>query len=526
MRRLIIIFTLQLLPSLALSQPRVDRESSVGYESITVNDLKAHLTFLSSSELEGRETSFRGQKVAAQYIAAVFAKLGLKPAGENGSFFQPFQVVVSRPSPHSTVTLHHAAGKSQFRFGSDFLSTSIVETTLTAPAVFVGFQDVTLTKDQSEDLKNKVVVMFAGRRDAALDTSQTRRGRRFFRFPEAAGIILITDEAVSGSIETQAKTLANVLEKGQMSLKDQAPRPGRAGAPVILAGSKMGLAFLSPLGNSLGALRKKYALDTTLAPVELRGMTAVIETRALVEERTSENVVALLPGADPKLRDEYVLFTAHYDHVGISAVDGAIYHGADDDGSGTSTVLELAEAYSLNPVKPKRSLVFMTVAGEEKGLLGSSYYADHPLFPLERTIANINMDMVGRTDKKHLDANDRNYVYVIGSDKISTELDSLVVLANKESVRLSLDYQYNDDNDPNQFYRRSDHYNFARKGIPIVFFFTGVHEDYHRPTDTVEKIVFDNMMAIGKLAYVTGWKVAHFSRMLRKHGNPSPYGSE
>jgi Zn-dependent M28 family amino/carboxypeptidase len=136
------------------------------------------------------------------------------------------------------------------------------------------------------------------------------------------------------------------------------------------------------------------------------------------------------------------------------------------------------------------------------------------------------MDMVGRTDKKHMDANDKRYVYVIGSDKISTELDSLVASANTQSVRLSLDYQYNDDNDPNQFYRRSDHYNFARKGVPIVFFFTGVHEDYHRPTDTVEKIVFGNMVDIGRLAFVTGWKTANFKRMLRKHGKPSAYGSD
>ena len=165
----------------------------------------------------------------------------------------------------------------------------------------------------------------------------------------------------------------------------------------------------------------------------------------------------------------------------------------------------------------------MTVAGEEKGLLGSAYYTQHPVFPLDKTIANINIDMVGRTDQKHAKAGSPPYVYVIGSDKISTELDSILNVSNRQTVRLALDYEYNNENDPNQFYRRSDHYNFARKGIPVVFFFTGVHEDYHRPTDTVEKIEFDRMATIGLLVYATAWNASNFSRMLRKNGTHSAF---
>ena len=513
--------------SLVLSQSKgPDKASQVGYESITANDLKAHLTFLSSSELEGRETSYRGQKVAAQYIASVFRKLGLKPAGNDGSFFQSFTVVVTKPSPKTSFSLTSGTAKREFVFGKDFLTTSARETTVTAPVVLIGFQDASLSKEQQESLSDKIVVMFSGNRDAASDTARGRRPRRGFRFPQAAGTIIITDEASAGTIESQARAFANMLEKGQMVLKDAPARAFRASAPVAMVGPEVASVLLKQFKGSPEEVRGNIAVDSTFAPTALKGISATIDIKADVEEKTSENVAGLLEGSDPVLKNEYLLFTAHYDHVGISAVDGAIYHGADDDGSGTSTILELAEAFVLNPVKPKRSILFMTVAGEEKGLLGSSYYSEHPLYPLERTIADINMDMVGRTDKKHMDANDKRYVYVIGSDKISTELDSLVASANTQSVRLSLDYQYNDDNDPNQFYRRSDHYNFARKGVPIVFFFTGVHEDYHRPTDTIEKIVFGNMVDIGRLAFVTGWKTANFRRMLHKHGKPSAYGTE
>lgn len=516
-----------LIFSLVLSQPNdPDKASKVGYESITANDLRAHLTFLSSSELEGRETSYRGQKVAAQYIASVFRKLGLKPAGDDGSFLQSFTVVVTKPSPKTALSLTSGTANRQFTFGKDFLTTSARETTVTAPLVFIGFQDASLSKEQQESLSNKIVVMFSGNRIAALDTAGGRRPRRGSRFPQSAGTIVITDEASAGTIESQARAFANILEKGQMVLKDAPVRAFRASAPFAMVGTEVASVLLKQFKGSLEEVQGNVAADSTFPPTVLKGMTATIDIKADVEEKTSENVAGLLEGSDPVLKSEYLIFTAHYDHVGVSAVDGAIYHGADDDGSGTSTILELAEAFVLNPLKPKRSILFMTVAGEEKGLLGSSYYSEHPLYPLDKTIANINMDMVGRTDKKHMDGNDKRYVYVIGSDKISTELDSLVASANTQSVRLSLDYQYNDDNDPNQFYRRSDHYNFARKGVPIVFFFTGVHEDYHRPTDTVEKIVFGNMVDIGRLAFVTGWKTANFKRMLRKHGKPSAYGSD
>ena len=209
----------------------------------------------------------------------------------------------------------------------------------------------------------------------------------------------------------------------------------------------------------------------------------------------------------------------------ISALPGTgvVYPGADDDGSGTVTVLELAQAFAANPAKPRRSLLFMAVVGEEKGLWGSDWYVKHPVIPLEKTIADLNTDMIGRVDKKYDDLKNPNYVYVIGSDKISTQLDSVLKLSNKQSENLILDYTYNDDKDPEQFYRRSDHYNFARNGVPIVFFFAGVHADYHKPTDTIDKILFPRMERIVRLIYTTGWQVANAKTGLAKNVGSSMF---
>jgi len=511
--------------SVAFAQKDFDKNASKGLKSITANDLRAHLTFLASDELEGRETTFRGQKVAAQYISSVFRKLGLKPAGKDASYLQPFELDVVKPSTASSLRLISAAGSTAYAFGKDFFTTAAKDTMFSAPLVFAGFMDTPITPEQEAALMDRIVVIFAGRRSDVLNPTPSgprRGGFRFFR--SAAAVIVISDEVTQGAIEEQIKTFANAFQKGSMSLKGVSRR-GR-GQITLTVSSALGTALLAELGMPLPDLRMKAAKDSTAGPMPLTKTSVTLDLKALREIKTSENVAAILEGSDPTLKDEYVILTAHYDHVGVSAATGEVYNGADDDGSGTSMILELAEAFVSNPVKPKRSLVFMTVAGEEKGLLGSSYYVQNPLAPLERTVANLNIDMIGRIDKKHEKAKSPAYVYVIGSDKISTELDSVLQSANDQTSRLLLDYEYNDDNDPNQFYRRSDHYNFARNGIPIVFYFTGIHDDYHRPTDTVEKIEFDRMVKVGQLIYATAWKAANFKRPFVKNGKPSAYSSE
>jgi hypothetical protein len=220
----------------------------------------------------------------------------------------------------------------------------------------------------------------------------------------------------------------------------------------------------------------------------------------------SENVWAFIEGTDKK--DEIIVISAHYDHVGTK--NGEVYNGADDDGSGTVALLEIAQAFHQAKKEgngPRRSILMLHVTGEEHGLHGSRYYSENPLFPLKNTIANINIDMIGRRDAFHADSND--YVYIIGSDKLSTDLYEITEAANNKFTRMTLDYKYNDVNDPQRFYYRSDHYNFAKNGIPAVFLFNGTHADYHKPTDTPDKIEYDALEKRTRLAFAIAWELAH-----------------
>lgn len=220
----------------------------------------------------------------------------------------------------------------------------------------------------------------------------------------------------------------------------------------------------------------------------------------------SENIWAYIEGSEKP--NEVIVISAHYDHVGIK--NGEIYNGADDDGSGTVALLEIAQAFEIAKKEghgPKRSILFLHMTGEEHGLLGSSYYSQNPLFPLANTITNINIDMIGRHDDFH--NNSSNYVYLIGSDYLSTDLYNICETANKDYVNLFLDYKYNDRTDPNRFYYRSDHYNFAKYGIPSVFLFNGVHADYHQATDEVGKIEFDVLEKRTQLAFAIAWELAN-----------------
>lgn len=221
---------------------------------------------------------------------------------------------------------------------------------------------------------------------------------------------------------------------------------------------------------------------------------------------SSENVVAYIKGSEKP--DEYLVISAHYDHLGKKGE--AIYNGADDDGSGTTAVMEIARAFKKaadDGYGPKRSIVFLHVTGEEEGLFGSRYYSEHPIFPLDSTVVDLNIDMVGRVDEKHSDSPD--YVYLIGSDKLSTELHELSEAMNKKYTNLTLDYTYNDEKDPNRFYYRSDHYNFAKNNIPIIFYFNGVHADYHQPTDTPDKINYQILQNRARLVFYTAWEIAN-----------------
>lgn len=255
-------------------------------------------------------------------------------------------------------------------------------------------------------------------------------------------------------------------------------------------------------------LKDRYVELGIPSPISPGDYFQDIEPKYLKGNGKSENVLAYIKGSE--LPDEVIVISAHLDHIGVH--DGEINNGADDDGSGTVSMLEIAEAFKIakdNGHGPKRSILFLHVTGEEKGLLGSKYYTNiDPVFPLKNTVCNLNIDMIGRTDPKRKSKN-RNYLYLIGSDKLSTELHNLSEEVNAKYCNIEFDYTFNDDNDPNRFYYRSDHYNFAKNNIPVIFYFNGTHDDYHKPTDTVEKIDYDLLENRTRLIFHTAWEIAN-----------------
>ena len=234
-----------------------------------------------------------------------------------------------------------------------------------------------------------------------------------------------------------------------------------------------------------------------------------------IKVTNASNVIGIIEGSDKK--DEYVFLTGHYDHLGMR--DGKIYYGADDDGSGTCAVMEMAEAFAKAKADgngPRRTVVCMTVSGEEKGLWGSEYYTDHPVYPLEKTSVDLNTDMVGRVDPNREIGDSMNYVYVVGHDKLSSDLPIINEGVNKLYTKLEFDYKYDDPNDPEKIFYRSDHYNFARKGVPVLFFFNGIHADYHKPSDTIDKINWSLYEKRVRMIFYTAWEIANRNEMLKR----------
>lgn len=254
-------------------------------------------------------------------------------------------------------------------------------------------------------------------------------------------------------------------------------------------------------------IKQQYLSNEIASPISKEDYFQEIPKSFLPRHvKASENVVAFVEGSE--FPDEIIVISAHYDHLGNK--HGLIFNGADDNASGTVAVLEIAEAFQLAKNEgngPKRSILFMNLTAEEKGLYGSKWYVKHPIFPLKNHIANLNIDMVGRVDDEHI--KNENYIYLIGSDKLSTELHEVSEEINKQFVNLKLDYKYNDDDDPNRFYYRSDHYNFAKNNIPVIFYFNGSHDDYHKSSDTAEKINYELLAKRTKLVFYTAWELAN-----------------
>ncbi len=544
--RCIIALLLMIFLSWLSSYGQLNPSKNPGYANITEESLQATLRFLSSDELEGRETTYRGQKLAGLYISTYFQTLGLKPVGDAGTYFQHFNVEVVRPGKNLSIRAKRPSGESKTydKLVSQFFlfPRGVKSQSLTAPLAFVGYgisspdSEYNYNDYENIDVKGKVVLMMAYEPQEKDSTSifngakptkfSDRRGQQLkmqiAKDHDALGVLYMPEVGDHPTIAVQARFMAEFLRKGVMTLPDTSSQEG-SDIPVFVITKEVSNELLQPSGTNIEQLHAK--IDKALEPVSftVSGIEVTLNVDFNKDLVQTENVVGLLEGSDPILRDEAVVFTAHYDHLGVGS-DGAIYHGADDDGSGTTGVLEIAKAFTRNTQRPKRSILFMTITGEEKGLLGSLYYTNHPIIPLKNTVADLNTDMIGRVDPNYENSVDSaRYVYVIGADKLSSELRSLIETTNRETVNFKLDYRYDDANDPNQFYRRSDHFNFARKGIPIAFFFSGTHNDYHRPTDTVDKINFEKMANTVRLIYMTGWNLANADHRPVINGNAEMY---
>lgn len=509
--------------TLALAQDRLPQDGAAKYAaSITPSDLKKHLVIIASDSLEGRDTGSPGQKKAAEYVSKYYKQYGLQPvateADGSKSYLQKYKLY-----KRSWGDVYVKVNDKKYEFNKDFYLNGLLDVPEEISSNLVtagyGIEDEKYDDYAGLDVKGKSVVLFDGEPKTSggkyLISGNSEKSKwsgsvswqvkaKLAREKGASYIFIIT-EKTGEDLDKEIRQRAVMARRfSAPTLKPVQENPSGTAAFVV-----SGNVAAEMLGTSVSKLNKlKSEIDQSGKPVSKHFTgTVALKVGRVSETIDTENVAAFMEGSDKK--EEVLVISAHLDHIGISE-NGEINNGADDDGSGTVSLLELAEAFSKAKAEgkgPRRSILFLNVTGEEKGLFGSEYYSENPLLPLKNTIADLNIDMIGRVDEAH--KNDPKYVYLIGSDKLSSKLHEISEEANKKYVNYKLDYTFNDPKDPNRFYYRSDHYNFAKMGVPVIFYFTGVHEDYHRPGDDVEKILFDKQSEIVKLVFYTAWELVN-----------------
>ncbi len=478
------------------------RAQSESYAStIKAEDLENHLVVIASDAFEGRETGEPGAEKAAAYIASYFESLGIAPY-DGKTYYQNVRLLRSQIKGGNATT-----GSAPLVFLNDFLFYPGIKDGKMQNLEMVVVVD---TLDWPT-VEGKAVVVKAAEVDGNTNWQKGLNDTRLKAYELGARAVIVVGKDL-GTLKSRMKPW--LIRKSMTLDRDQPENVDGTRIPTFLVTEAVTSDWWK--GTPIRSWKKWTKADKkgkVFPPVVLPNVTWTFELLREEERIIAQNVLAYIPGRDSVLSDELVVITSHYDHVGI--IDGEIHNGADDDGSGSVTVLELAEAYMTAVEEgngPRRSVLLMTVVGEEKGLLGSEWYADHPIWPLENTVANLNVDMIGRVDEAHSD--DNRYVYLIGSDKLSSELHEISEEANAKYTKLALDYTFNAPDDPNRFYYRSDHYNFAKNNIPVIFYFSGVHEDYHRPGDDPEKIMYDKTAEIGRLIFHTSWRLANQNKRI------------
>ena len=512
---------------LAAQNSQVEKYAS----SIKADDAKRHLTILAADWMEGRETGERGQKMAATYLADQFRSFGLKPVVKEGSAHSYLQKFDLEKRSWKDVSIKLDTVNKKFLEDFYLYGDFDIPVPEKSELVFGGYgidaanySDYKTKEGKTHtSIKGKTVILFSGEpfsdsismvtktKSTSIWANDWRKKATAAKALGAKNVIVIIG-SVDNDFKNRLNQIKNHLVQPTLGYTHKQRASSAIFVPVSLAAQMLGttadeLIKIRDERSKTIAAGKSY--KNKLTPLSFTLKVEVTKSKV-----STENVLGLIEGTDKK--DEIVVITAHYDHIGKEG--DKIYFGADDDGSGTTALIEIAEAFGMaakDGLKPRRSILIMPLTAEEKGLMGSEYYTDKPVFPLSKTVVDLNIDMIGRLDSLHKANNDPNYVYIIGSDRLSTQLHKINEDANKKSVNIKLDYTFNSFNDPNRFYFRSDHYNFAKNRIPVIFYFTGTHEDYHKPTDTVDKIDFDKLTKITRLVFYTAWELANTEERIK-----------
>ena len=451
---------------------------------ITAEDVAHHIGVIADDSMLGRDTPSRGLELTASYVADQFRRFGLRPGGDDGTWFQRYPIIRRQfDAAASRVELRAGGVEAVARFDGTarYVQGTASGKPLTARAVLLGGR---LTPDEVSGLplKGRIVVYVSD--FTALPSRHSTQVGRALRLAGPEAVLLVSNLAPERFTARIPRTMP---ARTTVDLRLESP-------PFV----EVSEAAVAPVLRAAGLDLRAVRADTTPVFRELPGLRATVELRdSVLQSRTAPNTVGILEGSDPKLRHEYLVYSAHMDHIGVSpGRPDSVNNGADDDASGTTGVIELARAFSRPGARPKRSVIFLTVSGEEKGLWGSRYFTEHPPVPIDRIVADLNMDMIGR--------NWRDTIVAIGREH--SDLGKTLERVNRAHPELGMTAV--DDRWPEErFYFRSDHYNFARKGVPILFFFNGVHPDYHQVTDSPEKIDSGKEARILRLLYYLGREI-------------------
>ncbi|MCX7984010.1 MAG: M28 family peptidase [Bacteroidetes bacterium] len=472
--------------------------------SPAIQSIRNTIDVLTSDSAEGRGTGEPGQWVAAQYISSLCKQFHLLPLGDSGTYFQHFTVTKKKMLPTSTLTITNEHFRKTYTWGEDFITNEPLECNDSAPVYFMGPLSNSLVQQHFDSLRQSFLFFIASYDSIPHSFEYATIIKNTQRIFDTAivGILIGFDSTENDLYEL---LVAHSTDQRQQKLSLQSTNTTTQ-LPIIFISPKVTLELMKLLPRSLTS--STMGNTNNLNP-SLKEVTITLQCMYEHVLLSTCNIVGYLPGTDSTLKHEYIVITAHYDHLG-KHTDTLFFPGANDNASGTAVVLEIARQLS-QIARRSRSFIFVYFTGEEHGLLGSKYFITNPPVPLRSIVGVINVDMVGRNDEDHTTP---HYIYVIGSTKVRSNLDSIIQSANRETVHFELDYRYNDDSDPHKLLWRSDHSVFLLRGIPSVFFFGGFHADYHEQTDTKEKLDLQKLDLVVRLVLQVAMKLSHIGTTL------------